>query len=95
MAPLVNAQLDTAIGRAATVAIAELTDSGLKLRRVTDERELEALLAQGKGARIFLSDPDTAMSRYLTDQVIGKASEHLEVTGPDHGPVMVKFVVAS
>lgn len=86
MAPLVRAQLESAVGTCAKVAVAEMTDKGIRLRRVTDEQELAGLLAAG-AYRVFLSDPDLPMSRYLTDQVVGKATEHVEVSGPGGSPI--------
>jgi hypothetical protein len=44
--------------------------------------------------RICLKEPDTAMARYLTDQIVGKPKERVEVTG-SHGdvvPTVVKIV---
>lgn len=97
MTPLVRAQIEAATGAYATVAVVELTEAGLKLRRVTDERELDALVSSGKGSRIALADPDLQMSRYLTDQVCGKATESLEISGPQGGPIEVHdhFAVAA
>ena len=91
MQPLVNAQIDAATGQYATVAVAELTSGGLTLRRVRDEQELNDLVTAGKGARIMLADPDMTISKYLTDQVVGKATEHLEVTGANGGPVVLAW----
>lgn len=92
MAPLVRAQLEAATGSFARVAVVELTEGGLKLRRVTDEQELLSLVDGGGGTRIVLSEPDMGISKYLTDQVIGKPTESLEVSGPAGGPVRVRFV---
>lgn len=94
MGPLVKAQIDAASGQYATVAVAELTDAGIRLRRVTSDAELEALVQSGTGARVFLSDPDMNISKYLTDQVVGKPTESVEVSGPHGGPVLIKFVDA-
>lgn len=69
---LVNLQVESSLGQFARTLVAELTDSGLRLRKVTDEAELEALCAEGKGYRVALIEPDQAMSRYLTDQAIGR-----------------------
>jgi len=91
MAPLVRAQIEAAAGSFATVAVVELTDAGLRLRRVTDERELQSLVETGKGARIALAEPDLPMSRYLTDQVCGKATESVEISGPDGGPLVYSW----
>lgn len=95
MAPLVKAQIDAATGQYAKVAVAEITDAGIRLRRVTDEQELDALVASGKGARVFLADPDMGISKYLTDQVIGKPTESIELGGPNGQPVPVRveFVI--
>jgi hypothetical protein len=95
MAPLVKAQIDAASGQYAKVAVAELTDAGIKLRRVTTEAELDALITAGKGARVFLTDPDMSISKYLTDQVIGKPTESVELTGPKGGPVRVEYVIVN
>lgn len=95
MAPLVKAQIDAATGQYAKVAVAEMTETGIKLRRVTSELELDDLVAAGKGARVFLADPDMAISKYLTDQVIGKPTESIELGGPNGQPVPVRveFVI--
>jgi hypothetical protein len=93
MGPLVKAQIDAASGLYAKVAVAEVTDKGVQLRRVTSDAEIDALVTSGRGARVFLADPDMTISKYLTDQVIGKPTESVEVSGPKGGPVRVEFVI--
>ncbi|MGB8274117.1 MAG: hypothetical protein WCF16_02480 [Alphaproteobacteria bacterium] len=93
MAPLVRTQVESAVGTCSKVAVAELTDRGLRLRRVTSEEELNTL-ADGGSYRVFLTDPDLPMSRYLTDQVVGKPTENVTVSGLNGGPVVVRFVDA-
>jgi hypothetical protein len=88
MEPIVRAQVEAASGAVARVAVAELTDAGIRLRRVTTDAELSAVLDQGK-YRVFLEDPDLPMARYLTDQMVGRAVEHVEVSGPNGGPIEV------
>jgi hypothetical protein len=92
MEPLVRAQVEAALGSFSTVAVAELGKNGPQLRRVSDEREIDALVASGRGARIMLVEPDLSMSRYLTDQVCGKPTESLEVSGPAGGPMAYAWV---
>jgi hypothetical protein len=93
MGPLVKAQIDAASGIYAKVAVAEMTDQGIRLRRVTTEAEIEELVISGRAARVFLAEPDMTISKYLTDQVIGKPTESVEVSGPKGGPVRVEFVI--
>jgi hypothetical protein len=91
MAPIVQAQVEAAAGTFAHVAVVELTEKGLRLRRVTSESELTGLIAAG-AYRVSLADPDLAMSRYVTDQVVGRATESLEVSGPGGGPIPTRVV---
>lgn len=79
MQPLVTTQLEAALGRSASVAVAELTDAGIKLRRVTTEQELAGLVEAGH-YRVLLTDPDMNISKYVTDQAIGRP-ETPEATG--------------
>ena len=92
MAPIVQAQVEKATGSYAAVAIVEHTDAGLRLRKVATEDELEAVLALGQGYRVVLTEPDMTISKYLTDQVCGKAIETHEVSGLAGGPVITKVV---
>lgn len=71
--PVVEMQLSQALGRLATVVVVELGDGGkFTLRKVTDETELADLAVSGNRYRVVLSEPDGMMSRYLTDQAIGR-----------------------
>jgi hypothetical protein len=96
MAPIVRAQVEAATGEYATVLAVERTEDGVKLRRVTTELELEAILNTGTAHRIVFHEPDMTISKYVTDQVVGKPTEHLEVSGPNGGPIptLVRFVSA-
>jgi hypothetical protein len=87
MAPIVRAQIEAATGTYASVLAVERTDDGIKLRRVTTELELEAILNTGTAHRIVFHEPDMAISKYVTDQIVGKATEHLEISGPGGGPI--------
>lgn len=71
--PLVTSQVELALGSMAVVAVAEMTPKGLKLRRVTDEQELEAIVTEGRGHRIALISPNVDMSKYVTDQALGRS----------------------
>lgn len=62
-------------------------------RRLTDPDMITLAMntgEQGKAWRIYTKEPDAQMSKYLTDQAIGKAPEtqKVEVSGPDGGPVV-------
>jgi hypothetical protein len=92
MGPLVRAQVEAALGQFATCAVVEMGKNGPQLRRVESEQELEALLASGRAARVALVEPDLQMSRYLTDQVVGKATESVEVSGPSGGPMSYTWI---
>lgn len=71
--PLAERQTEAALGQFAEIAVVEMGPSGLLLRKVTDPAEIARLVEAGKGYRILLREPDGQMSRYVTDQAIGKA----------------------
>lgn len=72
--PLVQLQLAQSLGRLARTVVAEIGPGGtIALRKVSDESEVEMLASAGKGYRVVLEEPDGSMSRYITDQAIGRA----------------------
>jgi len=91
MEPIVRAQVEAASGTFATVAVVERTSDGLKLRRVATDLELEALLSTGNAHRIVFREPDMTISKYLTDQIVGKATETVEMSGPGGGPISYQW----
>ena len=85
MAEIVRAQVQAATGVYEVLAV---TSKGLI--RVTDPAMLDRLLQSGDAFyRVNLKDPE----RYLTNQIVGKPKERVEVTG-SHGdvPTVVKIV---
>lgn len=90
MAPIVQAQIESACG--SYVLLGKTSDG--QFVRVTDQATMDRLFQSGaEFFRLEQKEPDAAMSRYLTDQVIGKAKERLEVSGPDGGAIPIKNVV--
>lgn len=60
--------------------------------RATDEKQIDAACAAGTTAfRIFTQAPNPQAFTALLDRTIGKPSEHVELTGQDGGPIVVKW----
>jgi hypothetical protein len=90
MAEIVQVQVQAATG---VYEVLSVTSKGLV--RVTDPAVLDRLPESGEACyRICLKDPDTAMARYLMDQIVGKPKERVEVSGSnsDAVPTVVKIV---
>lgn len=91
--PLVQSQIKTALGQMAEVAVVQVTAAGMSFRKVTDERELASLVDEGGHVRIVLTEPDMNISKYLTDQAIGKAETPAPVSAfAIHGPATVNVI---
>ena len=60
--------------------------------RATDVKQIDAACAAGASAfRIFTQAPNPAAFTALMDRTIGKPSEHVELTGKDGDPLVIKW----
>lgn len=85
--PLITAQLETAKGLFHFLA---KTEAGYV--RVTDPQIIDRYLAIGDGFKIAQQDPDVRALKDTFDRVCGKPVESVEISGPQQGPIPVKFI---
>jgi hypothetical protein len=87
LGPLITAQLETAKGLFHFLA---KTETGYV--RVTDPQVMDRYLAIGDGFKIAAQDPDVRALKDTFDRVCGKPVEQVELSGPQQGPIPVKFI---
>lgn len=86
--PMAEAQSQHAQG----VSYMVLRHSDGTFTRATDEQQIDAACAAGAQAfQIFTQAPNTQAFVALTDRAFDKPVERTEVTGPDGGPLVVKW----
>jgi len=60
--------------------------------RATDVDQIDAACAEGASAfQIFTQQPNHQAYAYLVDQAIDKAPQHVQLTGKDDGPVLIRW----
>lgn len=103
LGPIMRAKLERALGFYVVMVPEVVIDKkGKEVRtgkfvRVTDPGEIERLMEDEEAVngedyyRIWTVDPNGGDIEYLLNQVIGKAKETTEISGPDGGAIEFKW----
>lgn len=90
----IPAMLRSQIAHAIGIGHLYTRDKKGKFSRIEDETVMERLLSEGvedKDYWIFAKDPSVQAFSDLMDRAIDKPIQPAKVTGPDDGPVEVRF----
>jgi hypothetical protein len=90
--PRVQSMVEAQAAHAEGVSYMVLRNPDGTFTRATDEKQIDAACAIGASAfRIFTQAPNPQAFVALLDRTIGKPSEHVELTGKDGEPLVVKW----
>lgn len=70
-------------------------DKGGKFTRIEDMAQIDKLLAEGTEGEhywIFAKDPSVQAFSVLVEQTMDQAPKHVDVSGPDGGPIPYKWI---
>ncbi|MEP6592478.1 MAG: hypothetical protein ABJC51_02230 [Acidobacteriota bacterium] len=88
LAPMVEAQIDCAVGVSQFV----YRDDAGRFKVIDDPNELAACLYLGKAVKVYPRPPSTPAFTDLFNRVLGKPTEQLEVTEAEGAPLTVRWL---
>lgn len=90
MEPMLRAQIAHAQG----IGHLYTRDKAGKFTKIENVAEVDRLLAEGEEDRdywIFTKDPSVQAFTDLLNRALDKPAEHVELSGPDKGPLVVQW----